>query len=50
MGKTVANARAEVPNPFHVGVIASPGYDPPDFDAQVARTLVKLLGPKSRTP
>ena len=49
MGKTVANSRAEVPNWFHVGVIAPPGYDPPGFEAQVARKLTKLLGPKSRT-
>ena len=49
MGKTVAAARAEVPNWFHVGVIAPPGYDPPGFEVQVSRTLTKLLGPKSRT-
>lgn len=49
MGKTVANSRAEVLNPFHVGVIAAPGYDPPGLEAQVKRTLAKLLGPKSRT-
>ena len=34
---------------FHVGVIAAPGYDPPDLDRRVARTLLKLTGPKSRT-
>ena len=49
MGKTVAASRAEVPNWFRVGVIASPGYDPPGFEAQVARKLTRLLGPKSRT-
>ena len=49
MGKTVAASRAEVPNWFHVGVIAPPGYDPPGFEVRVSRTLAKLLGPKSRT-
>ena len=49
MGKTVAASRAEVPNWFHVGVIAPPGYDAPGFEAQVARKLAKLLGPKSQT-
>jgi len=49
MGKTVAASRTEVPNWFHVGVIAPPGYDPPGFEEQVSRTLTKLLGPKSRT-
>ena len=49
MGKTVAASRAEIPNWFHVGVIATPGYDPPGFEGQVARNLTRLLGPKSRT-
>jgi len=49
MGKTVAASRVEVPNWFHVGVIAPPGYDPPGFEAQVSRKLTKLLGPKSLT-
>ena len=34
---------------FHVGLIAAPGYDPPDLDRRVARNLMKLTGPKSRT-
>ena len=34
---------------FHVGVIAAPGYNPPDLDRRVARNLLKLTGPKSRT-
>jgi len=49
MGKTVAASRAEVPNWFHTGVIATPGYDPPGFEIHVSWTLPKLLGAKSRT-
>lgn len=42
------DAGAPTPDWFHVGVIAPPGYDPPGFEAHVATTLAKLLGPKSR--
>ena len=35
LGKTVATSRTEIPNWFHVGVIAPPGDDPPGFEAQV---------------
>ena len=49
MGNSFAASRAEAPNWFYVGVIAPPGYDPPAFEAQVARKLAKLLAPKTRT-
>ena len=43
------NADGSTVDWFHVGVMAPPRYDPPEFGAHVTAKLAKLLGPKAHT-